>query len=368
MSPSETPRVRDPRPSFLEQPIEFRSDPAVPEWVYFPSLHALFGLGAGLRETFRNGMFYGVRNIFVLGTDLEKMTPSPILLAEQHQRHYAHNTKLRDHLPPLVVDCTDGERLHRMMETSSGYEVVPSARVKPRTLSARIDYAVGTSKNADDQAEFTLFRRIQRLKPDWSKKRDAESTDEFGDWVKAFYHQRLEDREKELRRIYESHLRYLENREQLSEPAVQHNARKIGQAAVLKKLGLGQKPKTRGKSYGKKQPQPTKTALEPTLPSRLPAPTEPLPETIRQEMSRIARQRIGEMERNEHEWVTKKVRRPKKQHSELELLKRAINAMARRDVAAMLYDYSLEPVVRFGINGLQPANGESVTTTPSINP
>jgi hypothetical protein len=341
----------------------------VPGWVYIPSLHAIFGLGAGLHETLHDDALHGLRNIFFLGTDLEKTSPSPILLSEQHVRHYAHNTKLREHLPALVIYGTDGERLHRVTETDDGYALVTSNRIKPRSLCARHDYAVSTSKDERGEPELTLYRRTRRLKPAWSDKRASESRTVFRNWITRFIAQRLSEREKELQRIHAAHLDYLENRERLSDPGVQHQIRKISQATVLKKLGYGQKPKKGGKSYGAKATPTPITKPEAALPARLPAPTDPLPDAISMEMSRIARQRLGEISRKEYEVLNDEERRLKKPHTEHELLKRALGVMARRDVVAMLYDYSLVPIARFCRYGLRVAATEDgVPTTPSINP
>lgn len=359
-------------PAFISQPEKYRTEGEAPEWYYFPSLRTLLGLGPGIDEEFRDGSFFGVRNVFFLGASLENVQPAPLCLLEQYHRFYQIKTHVRQHMPMLVIDGTNGEKLFHLTETTDSYELMAATRPKPRTLIARRDYAVGTERHIDGTPRFVLYRRDRRLKPAWADKLKNETFDSFTDRVGVFLRSNLVEREKELRLLFAEHLAHQGNRAKRHDPVEQHLIRQRAETTVLKELGL-QEPQ-RSPQRGSECSIKPDRQREPAPPSAehircLSRPETPLPEAIRSNMAKIARRRINEIVRGEHEWVYGQFRRLKRPFSEFELLERAIHMEARRDAAAMLYDFELVPIAVFSHCGLNPVTSQApVPTTPSVNP
>lgn len=327
--------------ALISQPIEFRTHPDIAEWVYVPSLHVLFGIGLGLRETLSLNALLCVRNMFLLGSNLDAFSPAPETLYMASRDHYQHNTPIREHAPPFIVNATDGTTLFRLTEDKMGdLSLSPAAKMKPRALSANPHYVVGATKRDDGAPQFTLYRRTGTLKPQYQAKVGEPG---FLTWMRGFRRTHTNARLADLRLLYKSHLDYHAALLERSKPAALHAARKVAEQAAAAQM-MHQKPQ---------QPKPSKGAKS----TKLIAPTNPLPESIQATISAIARPLIA-----------RRARRGSKMPSDLTLLEHALRKFAMREVEYMLHDFSLRQIATFTTKGLEFGDAEPLENPISITP
>jgi hypothetical protein len=169
--PLENNRIADGRTAHTLQPVEFRGNPEVPQWVHFPRLHLLLGWGPGLRETLR-GSVCGLRHVFLIKpADALHTRPSVNKVIIDYQKYYGRKNLFNGHEPTLNIEGVGETSDFYRLDFSGLYLVKTTCTHGMRhDIVPEADYVVRHECTLSFGPSIILERRTRTLNAEYREK------------------------------------------------------------------------------------------------------------------------------------------------------------------------------------------------------